>query len=235
MTINSPSDIDLMERHIEAIFTHDEAGRVIGINALEGGTPPRFFLGRTAAGHLWRFGKDVPNALAHDLEALCRKEPITNPVPRAPAFEAEYLRLVSFHGAVERVWNGPDWLLPEEVGKSEATPINASTAHLLESNMADWLPDVGHSHPFMAAVEKGRAVSVCASVRITAEAHEAGVETIPACRRKGHAATAVRAWARAVSKTGALPLYSTSWDNLASQAVAASLGAAMYGTDFSIT
>ena len=47
-------------------------------------------------------------------------------------------------------------------------------------------------------------------------------------------AAAVAAWALAVRKEGRIPLYSTSWDNLASRSVARKLDLILYGTDFSI-
>ena len=72
-------------------------------------------------------------------------------------------------------------------------------------------------------------------MRITAAAHEAGVETLPALRRRGHAVNEVAAWADAVRRTGAAPLYSTSWDNVASQNVAAKLGLSLFGVDFHVT
>jgi predicted GNAT family acetyltransferase len=61
------------------------------------------------------------------------------------------------------------------------------------------------------------------------------VETLPRSRGRGHAANAVAAWANAVRKTGAVPLYSTSWDNVASQSVAAKLGLSPFGADFHVT
>ena len=45
----------------------------------------------------------------------------------------------------------------------------------------------------------------------------------------------VIAWARAVQAIGATPLYSTSWENAASQAVARSLQLEMFGSDFHVT
>jgi predicted GNAT family acetyltransferase len=60
------------------------------------------------------------------------------------------------------------------------------------------------------------------------------VETLEGYRGRGHAPAAVAAWARAVRATGRIPLYSTSWDNLASQAVARKLGLIPYGADFSL-
>jgi hypothetical protein len=64
--------------------------------------------------------------------------------------------------------------------------------------------------------------------------HEAGVETAAASRR-GHAPAVVAAWAAAVRALGAEPLYSTSWQNSASRAVARKLGLVPCGRDLHIT
>ena len=87
----------------------------------------------------------------------------------------------------------------------------------------------------MAMVEDGHAVAVCASVRISAAVHCAGVETRAEHRRRGHAVNAVAGWGRAVLALGATPFYSTSWENIASQRVAQRLGLTMVALDFSIT
>ena len=63
---------------------------------------------------------------------------------------------------------------------------------------------------------------------------EAGVETSPAWRRKGHARAVVAAWALAVRASGLLPLYSTDWSNAASRGVAASLDLVAFGEDWNI-
>jgi RimJ/RimL family protein N-acetyltransferase len=60
-------------------------------------------------------------------------------------------------------------------------------------------------------------------------AAEAGVETLEAFRGRGLATAAVACWARAVQRSGRLALYSTSWDNAPSQAVARRLSARLYG------
>ena len=78
-------------------------------------------------------------------------------------------------------------------------------------------------------------MSVCRSVRITPAAHEAGVETLPAFRGRGYAPDVVAGWARVVQSLGAMPFYSTSWENTASQAVAKKLHLVPYGTDFHVT
>ena len=87
----------------------------------------------------------------------------------------------------------------------------------------------------MAIVEDNRAVSICASVRISDTVHCAGVETLVAYRRRGHAVNAVAAWAMAVRSRGATPFYSTSWENHASQRIAARLRLSLVGVDFHVT
>jgi hypothetical protein len=43
------------------------------------------------------------------------------------------------------------------------------------------------------------------------------------------------AWAQAVRKSGRIPLYSCSWSNAASLAVAAKLGLVPYASDFNLS
>jgi len=42
-------------------------------------------------------------------------------------------------------------------------------------------------------------------------------------------------WARLVAASGAAPLYSTSWENTASQSVARKLGLVQFASDFHVT
>ncbi len=87
----------------------------------------------------------------------------------------------------------------------------------------------------VALVKDGQAVSVCATVRSAGLACEAGVETLARYRGRGYAGHAVASWASAVRREGRVPLYSTSWDNEASLAVARKLGLVQYATTFHVT
>ena len=148
----------------------------------------------------------------------------------------DYMRILSAHAPIERVWNGPDYWFADEIASTDGPiAITDENAYLLRDELEAWLPDVSSRRPFVAMIEGGRAVSVCASVRVSDAAHEAGVETVPSHRRRGYAVKVVLAWARAVKEVGAIPLYSTSWENLASQSVAAALGLSMYGVNFDVT
>ena len=105
------------------------------------------------------------------------------------------------------------------------TLVTAHNAHVLERFHPDWLADVAHQQPIAVALLGEHAVAVCSSARKPAPrqgidiGYQAGVETSPNVRRRGYATRAVKAWCRAVQASGFKPVYSTSWDNLASQRV----------------
>jgi predicted GNAT family acetyltransferase len=106
---------------------------------------------------------------------------------------------------------------------------------VLSPSLEPWLDDVAAEVPMAGVVLDGHAVSVCCSVRISAAADEAGVETHADFRGRGYALAAVAAWSEAVRSLGRIPLYSTSWDNAASRQVAAKLGLIQYGSVVHIT
>jgi hypothetical protein len=231
-----PSPLELMRMHVEALFTHNERLCIESVNQPDDGVAPRFFLGRTIAGNLWRFRSDLPGDLVIELKKLCHGEPEMNEISRTPEGQKEYIRLLEAHRPVKQVLSGPAYWVSKDVAPCvQPVEISETNADLLRGGFEDLLEDVPHRRPFMAMLEDDHAVSVCASVRITDAAHEAGVKTLPAYRQKGHATNVVAGWANAVRKISALPLYSTSWDNTASQNVAARLGLPMFGVDFHIT
>ena len=227
--------IDLMRAHLDALYTHDSRGRMLAVNEWSGGRPPRFHLGRTVAGNVWRFRDDVPAECVQQLEALCAQEPVWDGASRLPHLRIELEHALTADAPVTQIAAGPAWWFASAITPAVAPlAITLANADRLRGGLDAWLPDVPHRHPFMASVADGRAVSVCASVRITPAAHEAGVDTVAAHRRRGHAANAIAGWASAVQALGALALYSTSWENTASQGVAAKLGLALYGADYEI-
>ena len=232
-----PSDLDIMKRHVQALFTHDDRGRLRLVNEPDGAEAPRFFLGRTAEGHIWRFRFNLPEGLAEQLEAVCLEEPAAGGLRPEPAHFDEYLSLLETHSPVRKFWMGPAYHFPDRVVRTsrEAVTVNSENTDVLSAGFEEWIPDVPHRRPFMAILHEGRAVSICCSVRITSESHEAGVETLGAYRGRGYAANAVAQWANEVRNMGRTPLYSTSWENVPSQRVAKRLGLLQYGIDFHVS
>jgi len=227
--------LDLVLKCVDASFRLDRRGRLLSINQWDGGVAPRFYLMRTADSVICRFRADLPDDLVSHLEDLCDQEPKGEPPGRLPALYGQYLDLLSSHAPVDRIGAGPHYVFTRDVPPS-ASPvaIDENNAHLLRGGLEAWLPDVPHRRPFMAMIEDGHAVSICASVRISDAVHCAGVETRAEYRRRGHAVNAVAGWARAIRSLGATPFYSTSWDNIASQRVADRLGLSLVGVEFAI-
>jgi len=145
------------------------------------------------------------------------------------------MRLLGLHAPVQKLWTGPAYQFSEDVEPSQhVLTITQTNAEMLWGGFEELAAELPDWQPCVAIVVEGRAVSVCCSVRITLKAHEAGVETLPEFRGKGHAKDVVAGWARMVRSMGAMPLYSTSQENTASQEVAQKLHMVLYGTDFHV-
>ena len=230
-------DHELMRLHIEALFKHDDAGRMLRVNEPGGAPAPRFFLGRTADGSVLRFRHDVGDDLRRELEAAAAEDvALRGKAARSPVDPARYEAILARFAPVERTETGPAFCFPRELPAADGTVrVTEANAHLLHPLLTPWTPDVQHSQPLMVLPVDGEAVAVCGSVRRTAGAHEAGVETVPAFRGRGYAARVVAGWARAVRDLDRVPLYSTSWENTASRSVAAKLGLVEFGQDFHVT
>src|SRR5690606_10098342 len=143
---------------------------------------------------------------------------------------------------VARETAGPGYVLPDDLrAPAGAVRITRENAGLLEPHFADWfahqddpLHYLDSRSPVVASVEDDVAASLRMCARLASPGIEAGLETAEPYRRRGHAVRAVAGWAQAVREAGSVALYSTDWSNVASQAVAARLGARRYGADFSL-
>lgn len=230
-----------MDIHVQALFTHSSDSRLLFVNepgAAAAAPAPRLFLGRTRAGNVWRFRAGLPEKLREELNALCADEPPVSAGFNEPPRHLEtYMRLLERNAPVRNPEMGPAYHFPQTV-LSPSRPLVAVTeknAEMLRGGFEKLVAELPAWQPFVALVEEGRAVSVCRSVRITERAHEAGVETLPDFRGKGYAREVVAEWALKVQAAGAIPMYSTSWENIASQAVARKLRLNCYGVDFQLT
>src|SRR5262249_50905680 len=216
------TDQELMAIHVQPLFTHDAHSRLLCVNEPGGGGPaPRLFFGRTRAGNIWRFRSDLPEILVEELEALCMDEPVGMDFNGTLCHIDAYVRLLETHAPVRKYCMGPAYHFTEyPEPSSPLLVITETNTEMLRGGFEDLVEELPAWQPFLVLVEEGRAVSVCRSVRITDAAHEAGVETLPDFRVKGYATDVVAGWAHLVRSMGAIPLYSTSWENAASQAVA---------------
>ncbi len=231
------SDLDLMQMQTEALFVHDANGKLLRINEPEPeplSPPPHFFLGRTAAGNLWRTRFDLPDDLATELGHLASTEPVTNDLSELPFYASRYIELLKPHVPHITINAGPAYYLPNHDMLRDVVTITSENRNLVQVHFA-WLFETFADYaPVVVAVEDGNAVAVCFCSRITPRVAEAGVYTEANYRGHGYATKVVQGWAAATRSTGRIPLYSTSWSNHASQAIAQKLGAVQYGADYDL-
>ncbi len=234
------SDSQLLELQVNALFTHDASGRIVASNEPGRGAAPRFFLGRTRAGNLWRVRHDLPEATARRLEALAASEPAQDDLQAEPRNMAAFLEALRGDEEVQRIFSGPAYRFPGALSAPPAGVTCITRANLSLLRLLDWdLEALAAGEfegwaPMVALVEDGAAVSLGFSARLSERVAEAGVNTLEAYRGCGYAPTVVTAWAHAIRATGRIPLYSTSWDNHASRTVARKLGLVQYGADLSL-
>ena len=226
---------ELVELHLEAMFIHDSNNRLRRINEPwpSNNSAPLFVLGRSVDGvAVCRFRHDVPDKLVEQLKKLCAEELLTSDIYTKPKHFTTYMYLLQ----AKTFTMGPCWVIAEErvplvtvVGLTRE-----NIAGLLRGNFEELISRIDHIQPCIAVICDGQAVSTCCSVRISPSAHEAGVETREGFRGKGYATAAVAGWAAAVRQLKAVPLYSTLFENVASQNLAKKLALRLYGVNFTI-
>jgi len=224
-------DAEIARLHLGSLYRLDPRGRMAQVREPRPPPPPRFALFRSRDEVLPLIGADVPDPLAARLLALAATEP---PEPEAPPIHlAQYRALLHDERPIEREYAGPAFYLPRPLeASSGAQRIEAHNLDLLRSHFPEELRDFEARRPIYAAVEDGAAVAICFSSRDFGPGTPAGVFVVESHRGRGYARLVTAAWAAEVARRGSIPLYGTTWDNAASQAIAARLGAVMLGSDF---
>jgi RimJ/RimL family protein N-acetyltransferase len=230
--------LELLEIQAEVLFTQDHRGRIVSSKEPGGNPAPRFFLGRTKEGNLWRVRHDVSEGTARDLESLAAAEPVRDDQGEPPERLAELLAVLGNDGEARVDFHGPAYrfpdALPEPANVTRVTRANLHLLHRIVPDLEELEREFERGQPSMAVIVDGAAVAECYSSCSSDRAAEVGVVTLEDYRGRGYAYEVVAAWALAVREAGRIPLYSTTWDNLASQAVARKLGLVQYATELSL-
>ncbi len=227
-----------MKIQVEVLFTQDENGCLQRINESDGAAKPapRFFFGYTNEDSICRFRHDLPDNVIAQLKEVAAAEPMSMNSQKIPRNRRQFEDILQSHAPIERVWVGPAYRFPEHITPPTNTvQLSRENVGLLKGDFVEMVPELNNSHPYLGIIEDSQAVSICRSVRLSSRAHEAGVDTLVNYRRRGYAVSVVAAWALAVRALNRIPLYSTSWDNVASQGVAQRLGLVQYGVDYHVT
>lgn len=216
-----------MEIHVNVLFKHDGLGRLTVTNEPPYDVAPRFFLGATKGGQVVRYlgtlGEDVIRTLQQVIE--------TGSTPDLAAI----IRVFNQSRSITEVGFGPAFAFPEVTDRSaRVTEVTRANRELLRAHFPYTFEELEQRQPCFAVIHDDMAVSVCRSARQTSRAAEASLDTLAAFRGRGYGVDVSRAWAAAIQGQGRIALYSTSWDNFASQSVARKLQLIQYGTDVHI-
>jgi GNAT acetyltransferase-like protein len=132
--------------------------------------------------------------------------------------------------------DGPAFEFPDSLAPS-ADIVIIEDERLLERNFRGWVPGeiAAGRFPVMAIVDNGEPVSICFCARRSDLAAEAGLDTAEAYRGRGLGPRVTAAWALAIRTSGRIPLYSTSWTNHASLAVARKLNLVAYASAWGLS
>lgn len=111
-----PTDLELMNIHVRALFTQTQGARLLFVNEPNGAPipAPRLYLGRTRTGNVWRFRADVPENVVKELNALCADEPPLDVEFNMPPLYLEaFLRLLESRAPVHEISSGPAYQFTE--------------------------------------------------------------------------------------------------------------------------
>jgi GNAT superfamily N-acetyltransferase len=205
--------------HLETLFIRDGRRRIFSTREPNPGRGPEFVLIRRADSCAWAVGSGIGDEQAREVTRLALDEHPTSDFRRPPKHMEEYMKIVS--GEFDA---GPAFEFPERMPLFEEAALIEDVEPLLGS-FNGWTADelLGRS-PIMAIVEDGAPISICFCARVSELVAEAGVETAPEFRGRGIAGLVTAAWATAIQAAGRTPIYSTSWSNGPSLAVARKLG-----------
>ncbi|MFC9448609.1 GNAT family N-acetyltransferase [Bacillus cereus] len=223
------SELDLIAIQVEVLFVHSPVGKMKCVNEKGNPKAPRFFLGRTREGSITRYHCNVGDKTISKIEKLIRE-------PSNHIEIAKIINVLNEERTVENIWTGPAFMLPNNLHKPTRTiQITEKNKELLRENFPNLIEQMEWRQPYFAIVQNEKVVSICCSARSTPVAAEASVETLAEFQGNGYGTDVVTAWAISIQEEKRIPLYSTSWDNYASQAVARKLKLINYGMNLHIT
>ncbi len=226
----------LMELSAETSSVFDNRGRILHSRSPDRLPPPRLALMCTATSYRVRFGAQVPDDLARELAAIVERERPDGTLTIPADLQARLRTVLEQQAPIQAEGGGPGYYFPETiVVPDHVVEITEANLDLARDTFPWMLRAFAGWAPYFAVVADGVVASVCFDARSGPRAAEAGLYTHPDYRGRGYAVDVTRAWGAATRAAGRVPLYSTSWDNLASQAVARKVGLIQYAGDLTWT
>jgi hypothetical protein len=219
-----------MEIQAEVLFQYDKFGRIQQINEPLKMDAPLFFLGRTKDGNVTKFHSSLSNTKISEIKKVIAEDSTNVNLSKLMNM------FKSSSQPIKNLWIGPAYVFLNNINRPfGAKKVTKENKHLLLEGFPTIFEQLEWRQPCFGIIEDGFVVSVCCSARRSSSAAEASVETLEEYRGRGYSVQTAIAWANALQKEGIIPLYSTSWDNFSSQAVAKKLKLYPYGIDFHIS
>lgn len=204
-------------------------GRIVSTLEPQAAIGPSFTLIRGRSERVWAVGAGVDPDVANELDTLAAREQPLDDWRDPPRFAERYHALLGGD-----LVSGPALEFPDRMAAPEGVKL-IDDAGMLKRHFRGWTSEeIPDRTPMAAVLVDGQAVSLCACARRSSEAAEASLETAEQFRGRGLAQQVTAGWAVAVRASGRMPLYSTSWENTASQAVARKLGLSIYAASWSL-
>lgn len=215
--------------HLRTLYRFNDAGRVVSTLEPNLAIGPAFTLIRSRIDRAWAVGVRVAPDISDELNALAEQERPLEDWREPPRFAERYRALLP--GELSA---GPALEFPDQIDAPGGVSL-IDDVRLVQRHFSGWTAEeMPGRTPIAAILEDGQAVSLCACARRTDEAAEASLETSVRYRGRGLAERVTATWAMAVRESGRMPLYSTSWENVASRAVARKLGLSIYAASWSL-
>jgi RimJ/RimL family protein N-acetyltransferase len=178
--------------------------------------PPRLLVVKHAIGYTMWLKHDLPLALSAELQALPPKHAFHN--------HDAVVQLLAAYAPCESVWQGTSYTFPTTLTAADhphVVQLNEGHRLLVEQYAPGMRVD---EHAVFGIIADGRLVATCESSRENKLGGEAWVQTLPDYRGRGYARQTTAAWARHLQLQNKTPFYNHKRTNIASQALARSLG-----------
>jgi hypothetical protein len=229
--------------HLRTSLVLDEEGRIVSTREPEATRGPLFTLVRSATSCAWAVRSDVPSQIAKELDRMAHDEPPAADLRAPPVHAYRYLLALAGRTAFgpttvskTQQSDGPAFEFPDGLVATEELSL-VEDEEQLQHHFRGWVKGeiAGGRAPVVAIVADGYPVSICFCARRSAEAAEAGLDTAEGYRGRGYGPRVTALWATAIRRSGLVPLYSTSWTNQASLAVARKLGLVAYASSWGLS
>jgi hypothetical protein len=242
------TDLELLRLQLASGFVLDDTGRLVCTNDPDRSAAPAFALAGCAAGNVWCFRRDVPDARVRDAEHMLEREPPLAGFGQKPLYLDVYRNLLSGLSQETEPSVGLQWHLPNDLAHASDAPIVRSGTEegdaLLQGFRREGMPpalfamgftDTGEFWPpWCALFCDGEVGSLAFAARLGRQAAGLGLVTMPAFRGRGFGAAVTAAWTAHPALAGRSLFYGTAIGNLSSQRVTARLGLRFIGSSCTI-